>query len=250
MAAEGNARSAVTARLTENRLLAFLPAEERGRLAARAEIVHLEPLEVIGQPEEPITHAYFPLTGLLSIVALDEAGAVVEVGTVGNEGMMGLPTFLGMPLSPFQSMGEVPGEHARVPMADLLAVAVHGSTLHALLMRYAQAFSVLGGQSAACNRLHPLEERCARWLLLVHDRARADTFLLTHEVLGQMLGVRRASVTVALGILQTAGFIAYRRGEVTIRDREGLEAASCECYAIIQRQFTRLFPDDAREQEA
>ncbi len=236
----GEPQAAVAARLTENRLLAFLPAEERDRLAARAAIVHLAPLEVIGRPEEPLAHAYFPLTGLLSIVALDEDGAIVEVGTAGNEGMIGLPTFLGLPASPFQTMGEVPGEHARVPMRDLLAIAAPGTTLHALLMRYAQAFSVLAGQAAACNRLHPLEERCARWLLMVHDRARADTFLLTHEVLGQMLGVRRPGVTVALGILQTAGFITYRRGTVVVRDREGLEAAACECYAIITAEYDRL----------
>jgi len=229
--------AAAAVRLTNNRLLAFLP---------HAEIVHLEALEVIGEPDAPITHAYFPLTGLLSIVALDAEGRVVEVGTAGNEGMIGLPSFLGMPSSPFQSMGEVPGEHARVPIADLLAVAAPGSVLHALLMRYAQAFSVLAGQSAACNRLHPAEERCARWLLLVHDRAQTDSFLLTHEVLGQMLGVRRPTVTLALGIMQQAGFIAYERGQMTIIDRAGLEAAACECYGIIQAQFAQLFLDDAR----
>jgi len=194
--------------------------------------------------------AYFPLTGLLSIVALDAEGRVVEVGTVGNEGMMGLPTFLGMPDSPFQSLGEVPGEHARIPMADLLAVATPGSVLHALLMRYAQVFSVLAGQSAACNRPHTAEQRCARWLLMVHDGARADTFTLTHEVLGQMLGVRRPGVTVALGTMQQAGFIAYHRGAMTITDRPGLEEAACACYGIIQSQFARLFPDDDREQGA
>jgi CRP-like cAMP-binding protein len=240
----------IAARLTENRLLAAIPRAERDRLAARATIVHLEALEIIGRPEAPITHAYFPLTGLLSIVAIDVGGAIVEVGTAGNEGMIGLPTFLDMPASPFQTMGEVPGDHARVPIGDLLAAVAPGTALHRLLLRYAQAFSVLCGQSVACNRLHPIEERCARWLLMVHDRMGADTFQLTHDVLGQMLGVRRAGVTVALGILQTAGFIAYRRGTLTIRDRAGLEDVACECYTIIQRQFARLFPIDDRERAA
>ncbi len=204
---------------------------------------------MIGEPEAPLTHAYFPLTGLLSIVAIDADGGIVEVGTAGNEGMVGLHSFLGLPASPFQTMGQVPGEHARLPIGALLAAAAPGTALHALLLRYAQAFAVLAGQSAACNRLHPVEERCARWLLMVRDRARADTFPLTHDVLGQMLGVRRASVTVALGILQTAGFIAYRRGVVTIRDREGLEGTACACYGVIQRQFARLFPEDERERD-
>jgi CRP-like cAMP-binding protein len=239
-----------TLALTDNRLLAFIPCADRDWLTRHAKIVHLGPLEIICRPGEPISHAYFPLTGLLSIVALDTDGRAVEVGTVGNEGMMGLPTFLGMPGSPFQSMGEVPGEHVRVPMADLLAVATPGSVLATLLMRYAQAFSVLAGQSAACNRLHPIEERCARWLLMVHDRARADTFLLTHEVLSAMLGVRRPSITIALGIIHKAGFIDYHRGHITITNRPGLEAAACECYGIIRSQFARLFPDDAREQRS
>ncbi|HEY8600915.1 MAG TPA: Crp/Fnr family transcriptional regulator [Thermomicrobiales bacterium] len=248
MPASSNSRPDVVARLTENRLLASLPPEERDRLAARAEIVHLDALEVIGEPDAPITHAFFSLTGIISIVALDAAGDVVEVGTAGNEGMIGLPTFLGMPSSPFQSMGQVPGDHARVPIADLLAVAAAGSVLHGLLQRYAQAFSVLAGQSAACNRLHPVEERCARWLLMTHDRVRADSFLLTHEVLGQMLGVRRPSVSIAAATLQKAGYIRYHRGRITILDRPGLEEAACECYGVIQTQFARLFPDDAREQ--
>jgi len=175
---------------------------------------------------------------------------MVEVGTVGNEGMMGLPTFLGVPDSPFQSRGEVPGEHARVPIADLLAVATPGSVLHALLLRYAQVFAVLAGQSAACNALHAMAERCARWVLLVHDRARADTFTLTHDVLGQMLGVRRPSVSIALSTMQRAGLIAYHRGHLTITDRPGLEEAASACYGIIQTQFARLFPDDDREQGA
>jgi CRP-like cAMP-binding protein len=249
MATPGNTDPTVAARLTENRLLAFLPRAERDRLAGSAEIVRVEVMEILAHADEPLAYAYFPITGLISIVAIDVDGAIVEVGTAGNEGMAGLPAFLGAPASPFQTMGEVPGEHVRVPMRVLLAAAAPGTTLHALLLRYAQAFSVLAGQSAACNRLHPLEERCARWLLMVHDRAPSDTFLLTHEVLGQMLGTRRASVTVALGILQTAGFISYRHGEVTIRNREGLKEAACECYAVIQHQFTRLFPDDPREND-
>lgn len=226
--------------LRTNRLLAALPADEFDRLAPRLEIVYLDALDLIAGPGEPLPHAYFPLDGILSIVAIDADGGIVEVGTIGRDGMAGLPAVLGLPASPFQSMGQVRGHHARLPVPELLDAAMPGTALHALLLRYAQAFSVLSGQSAACNRLHPVEERCARWLLMTQDRVQADVFPLTHEVLGQMLGVRRPSVTLAAGILQRAGLISYRRGIVTILDRAGLEAAACECYGVIQNQFDRL----------
>ena len=223
-----------------NRLLAALPAGEYAALAPRLELVHLDALELIAGPGEPLPHAYFPLDGIISLVALDAGGGIVEVGTVGRDGMAGLPAVLGLPASPFQAMGQVRGRHARLPMADLLAAAAPGTALFALLLRYAQVFAVLGGQSAACNRLHPVEARCARWLLLTHDRAGADAFPLTHEVLGQMLGVRRPRVTIAAGLLQRAGLIRYRRGVITILDRAGLEAAACECYGVIRGEFARL----------
>jgi CRP-like cAMP-binding protein len=249
MRVPGDLGTAAPPRLTDNRLLTALPRDEYDRLAARLEVVHLEAMEIIAHPDEPLAHAYFPLTGIVSVVAIDADGAIVEVGTVGNEGLAGLPAVLGLGASPFQTMGQVPGRHARLPMPALLAAAQPGTALHALLLRYAQAYSVLCGQSAACNRLHPMEERCARWLLMTHDRVAADTFPLTHEVLGQMLGVRRPSVTIAAGTLQRAGLITYHRGVVTILDRPGLEAAACECYGAIQGQFARLYPDDPRERD-
>ena len=226
-----------------NRLLAALPPEEYDALAPRLTIVHLGTLEVIADAGEPLPYAYFPLGGIISIVALDADGGTVEVGTIGREGMAGLPAFLGLPGSPFQTAGQVPGYHARLPIGELLAAAVPGTILHILLLRFAQAFLVLAGQSSACNRLHPVEERCARWLLMSSNRVGATTFPITQEVLGQMLGVRRPSVTIAAGALQRAGLIAYRRGVVTILDRPGLEAATCECYRTIEHEFARLLGD-------
>lgn len=226
---------------SENRILAALPSEEYARLAPHLDCVKLQPLEILAHSGEPLHYAYFPLSGIISIVAIDADGGTVEVGTVGREGMAGLPAFLGAPNSPFQTMGQVPGFHARLPMERLLAVAVPGTTLHTILLRYAQAYYVLAGQSAACNRLHSMEERCARWLLLTHDRVTQDSFPLTQEVLAQMLGVRRPNVTVAAGILQKAGLITYRRGVITILDRDGLEAATCECYTIVEAAFAAIF---------
>lgn len=224
-------------------MLAALPHAEYAALAPRLGVVHLDALEIVAGPGEPLPHAYFPLSGVISVVAIDADGGTVEVGTIGREGMAGLPAFLGLPGSSFQTMGQIPGAHARLPIGDLLAAAAPGTALHALLLRYAQAYFVLGGQSAACNRLHPIEERCARWLLMCHDRVDGDTFPLTQEVLGQMLGVRRPSVTFAAGVLQRAGLIAYHRGIITILDRASLEAASCECYRVIQGEFARLAGD-------
>ena len=141
---------------------------------------------------------------------------------------------------------QIPGAHARLPIADLVALAVPGTVLHTVLLRHAQAFFILAGQSAACNQLHPVEERCARWLLLTHDRVAEDSFPLSHEVLGQMLGVRRPSVTLAAGVLQRAGLITYRRGVITVLDRAGLEAATCECYDVIQGEFARLLNEPGK----
>jgi CRP-like cAMP-binding protein len=240
MRVPGDLGAAAPPRLTDNRLLTALPREEYGRLAAHLEVVHLEALEVLAHPDEPLAHAYFPLTGIISVVAIDADGAIVEVGTVGNEGLAGLPAVLGLGASPFQTMGQVPGRHARLPMAALLAAAAPGTALHALLLRYAQAYSVLCGQSAASNRLHPMEERCARWLLMTHDRVPGDTFPITHEFLAIMLGIRRPSVTDTMVRLQEAGLLTYHRGVLTVLDRPGLEAVSCECYAITRAETERL----------
>ena len=154
--------------------------------------------------------------------------------------MTGLPAFLGAASNPLPTFVQVAGAFARLPLAAFRAASAPGTALHPLLLRFAQAYYVMAAQSAGCNRLHPVEERCARWLLLTHDRVGRDTFVLSHEFLGYMLGVRRASVTVAMGALQAAGLIAYHRGTLTIRDRPGLEAASCECYAIIHKAFAAL----------
>ena len=222
-----------------NRLLAALPEEEYAPLQPHLEMVEMPTGRTIYAPEERIEHVYFPLTGCASIVVSMADGAMVEAGTVGREGIVGLAAFLGTDAGPLTTLAQVPGAFARLPVAVFRDVAVAGSALHTILLRFTQAFYVLTAQSAGCNRLHPVEERCARWLLLTQDRAGRDTFQLTHEFLGYMLGTRRASVTLAAGVLQQAGLITYRRGVITILDRPGLEAAACECYGIITQEFAR-----------
>ena len=226
--------------LTTNRLLAALTAEELDGLRPHLAVVHLGVGDTVYAHAAPIRHAYFPLTGCASVVVTMADGAMVEAGTVGREGLVGLAAFLDADGGPLETLAQVPGDYARLPVAALRDAAAPGTALHRLLLRFAQAYYVLAAQGAGCNRLHPVEERCARWLLLTHDRAGRDTFLLTHEYLGYMLGVRRPGVTVALGALQRAGLIAYRRGEVTVEDRAGLEDGACECYGIITAEYDRL----------
>ena len=170
-------------------------------------------------------------------------GTRVEVATIGNEGIVGIPAFLGA-----QGMGardvyqvQVPGQVVAMEAREFLK-ATRREPLRGLVQRYAQALFSQVTQQVACNGLHSVEERCSRWMLLTHDRVGSDEFPLTQEFLAQMLGVRRASVSMAAGILQSAGFIRYSRGQVAIIDREGLENASCDCYRVIRTEFDRLLP--------
>jgi len=180
------------------------------------------------------------MSGMISVVALMSEGLGAEVATVGNEGMIGLPIFLGADSSPFHLMAQLDGEALRIPARDLEAALGPETRLSALLRTYSQAFFVQTAQNAACNGLHNVSQRGARWLLATHDRAGKDSFFLTQEFLAFMLGVARQSIGIAVGDLQERGLIEYRRGHMHIRDRDGLEAASCECYRIVQTEFARL----------
>jgi len=167
-------------------------------------------------------------------------GTAVETATVGNEGMVGLPVFHGVDRTAAQAFCQIPGDAFRVSTAAFRGELQYRGALGTLLGRYAEALFTQVAQSSACNRVHPMRERCARWLLTTHDRVGEDEFPLTHRFLAQMLGVRRATVTEAAGSLQAAGLIEYRMGTLRIRDRRGLESAACECYAIIRRAFGHL----------
>jgi CRP-like cAMP-binding protein len=233
-----------TARLHEvpgrNRLLASLPGGDREQLRPLLEPVRLDFKQVLYAPNEPIAHVYFPLDAVVSLLTVMEDGASVEIGTVGNEGMVGLPVFLGADSLPSQAFSQVPGDALRMEAPVFREAAERLPALRRAMHRYTQALFNQVAQSAACNRLHSLEERCARWLLMTHDRVGTDRFQLTQEFLAQMLGTRRPSVSVAAGMLQQAGFIRYSRGRITVADREGLEGASCECYEVIRQEFDRL----------
>jgi CRP-like cAMP-binding protein len=226
--------------ISRNSLFAELPEPELAAIGPLLERIHYTHGDWIARPDQPFSHGYFPLSGMASIVALTSEGLGAEVATVGNEGMVGLPIFLGAVSSPFALMWQLDGEALQISASDLIRVASPGSHLAAVLTKYTQAVFVQTAQSSACNALHPVSQRGARWLLATHDRADRDEFFLTHEFLAFMLGVTRQSVSIAVGDLQQAGLIRYHRGHMEILDRPGLEAASCECYRIVRAEFERL----------
>jgi len=230
----GNGRSASD--LTRNRMLAVLPEADRERLAPRLSPTFLEIKRVLFEPGKPIESVYFPLNGVISLVTPLEDGAIVEVATVGNEGVVGVPLVLGGSLA-VRAISQVSGWVLRMDAGTFLTEVERPGAMRDLTDDYLQALFGQISQAAACNRLHTNEERLSRWLLMSHDRVGLDEFGITHEFLGQMLGSRRATVTLSAGILQAAGLIKYHRGQVTIVDRHGLEQVSCECYGVIRDEL-------------
>lgn len=225
---------------TRNRILAALPDPERARLRASLERVELELRQVVIEPNRPMEHVYFPEDAVVSILGVMEDGSAIETATVGNEGMVGVPVFLGAMRMAAQAFAQVPGAAWRMPAEALREEVRREGELAGLLGRYTQALFTLVAQSSACNRKHGVDQRCARWLMMTHDRVAGDTFEFTHQFLSQMLGVRRATVTEAASALQERGLIEYTRGRITILDRAGLEAASCPCYGVIRAEFARM----------
>lgn len=206
------------------------------------ERVRLEQRDIVHEPGQSISHVYFPETAVLSLVSTMQNGATVEVGTAGCEGMVGLSVLLAEDVSTVRTLAQIPGAVERMTAEEFTHLASVPGAFHRTLLRYTQAFLTQVAQTAACNGAHLVEERCARWLLMTHDRVDGDDFPLTHEFLAFMLGVRRAGVTVAMRSLQEAGLVRYTRGRVSISDRVGLEAASCECYRVVRAHFERLLP--------
>lgn len=227
-------------RARHNALLRPLPAREYARLTGGGERIDADVRQLVYNPGDPISDVYFPVDAVYSMVATIDGEPAVEVGTIGREGMVGLPVFLGRGASPNKAFCQIPGEALRVPAEHLRAVLSDDGALHRQLHTFTQATMVQLSQNVACNRAHLSPARASRWLLMTHDRVGRDEFPLTHEFLAQMLGVRRATVSEVAGQLQAAGLIAYRRGMITIVDRAGLEERSCACYRIVREEFERL----------
>ena len=231
--------------MPKNRILAALPPEELERIQPHLEFVELPLRKVLIDPNRPIEHVHFVEEGVVSILGVMRDGTAVETATIGQEGMVGLPVFLGAESMAAQAFAQVSGSGYRLPAGVLLQELERGGAMRRLLGRFTQALITLVAQNSACNRVHSAEQRCARWLLLTADRAGRDTIDLTHLFLSQMLGVRRATVTEIAGGLQARGLIDYSRGRITLVDRAGLEETSCECYRVIQSEFDRLLENRA-----
>jgi CRP-like cAMP-binding protein len=222
-----------------NQILAALPPEEFDLIAPKLRPVHLELGETLYLPEQKIDYVYFINRGVVSLLATLENGATVEAGVIGHEGMAGIPVVLGADSTPNQALIQSEGEAFRMPSRDVRIEFRNGGKLRDLLLRYTHTLFTQVAQTAACNRLHSIEQRLARWLLLTQDRVGRDDFVLTQDFLSRMLGVRRAGVSVAASTLKQAGLIDYKRGIIFVLDRRGLENYSCECYRIVKEEYDR-----------
>jgi CRP-like cAMP-binding protein len=224
----------------KNRILASLPADEMKRLAPHLSTVMLKMNRTLHDSGQMVDTVYFLEEGICSTVVTMQAGNTIEVGITGRDGFVGLPAMLGTGHSPNRSFMQIPGNGFSVKAKILREQSEESCELRRCLHAGIQGMLVQTAQTAACNRVHELEERLARWLMMCHERVQSDHLHITHEFLAMMLGTRRTTVTVAAGMLHKAGLIAYSRGHVTIQNREGLRDAACECYQIIHNEYARL----------
>lgn len=232
--------SAATAPPIVNRLLDGLPHKERHRVIAQCEPVQLEFGSVLCEPGRPFRYLYFPLGGFISLVATLGQHRPLELGLIGNEGMLGATLALGVNAAPSRAVVQGSGSALRISATQLRQSLLECPHLLRTLRRYLYVMLTQLAQNAACGHFHEVEPRLARWLLMTHDRAHADHFYLTHEYLADMLGVRRSGITIAAGALQLRRLIHYSRGQITVLDRPGLEDAACECYQALSASYIRL----------
>ena len=223
-----------------NRLLGLLSSGDYQRLRPHLHRISLEYKQPLYRANKAIEYVYFIETGVGSLVNTMKNGDAAEVGTIGNEGVVGMPILFGDDRAPTNVYIQVPGVGLRMKSTLFEEELMRSNSMRAVMLRYAHAFFNQVAQSAACNHYHSLQQRCCRWLLMTHDRMHSDEFLLTQEFLAMMLGVQRTGVTAAAGALQRAGLIRYNRGNVAIFDRRGLIKQSCECYGVSKREFDRL----------
>jgi len=222
----------------ENRILGALPPEEYARLAPYLEVVRLPAGRVLCEAGGGIRYLYFLKGGMASLLSLTEDGHSVEVGMIGNEGVVGLPGILGIDAAPYRVVMQLPANALRIRVGVLRAEFERGGQLQKMLLRYMHTLLTQISQSAACNRYHTMKARLCRWLLVSLDHTHTDTLYLTQEFLSQMVGAPRTRITMVARDLQRAGLIRYSRGKITILDKRGLQAKSCECYRIVREQIS------------
>jgi len=229
--------------LSQNDLLAALPAEDSERLHHHLELVPLPLGEVIYESGAKLGHIYFPTTAIISLLYVTEDGASAEISIVGNEGVIGVAVFMGGDTMPNMAVVQSGGFAYRLKTQLLQQEFNRSLPMRHLLLRYTQALLTQMAQTAVCNRHHSIEQQLCRWLLLSFDRLPSNELIMTQELISNMLGVRREGITDAARKLQSAGLIEYHRGHITLLDRQGLEDNVCECYSVVKREYDRLLPD-------
>ena len=228
---------------SQNHLLAALPTAEFERLAAHLELVPMPLGEILYEPGGQLQHAFFPTTSIVSLHYVMASGASAEAAGVGNEGVVGISLFMGGDTTPSSAVVQTAGHGYRLESRVLKQEFQRGGLMQRLLLRYTQALITQVSQTAVCNRHHSVEQQLCRWLLLTLDRVSSRELVMTQELVASMLGVRREGITDAAGRLQHAGFIRYRRGHISVLQRSGLEARTCECYAVVKKEIGRLLSD-------
>ena len=226
-----------------NHLLAALPESEWQRWLPQLEAVSLPLGEVLYEPGTTLSHVYFPTTAIVSLLYVMENGASAEIAVVGNEGLVGISLFMGGESTPSRAVVQSAGRGFRLPAEALKEEFAHAGPVMHVLLRYTQALITQMAQTAVCNRHHSLDQQLCRWLLLSLDRLSGNELVMTQELIANMLGVRREGVTEAALKLQAAGMIRYARGRIRVLDRSGLEQRTCECYAVVKKEYDRLLPD-------
>jgi len=224
----------------ENHLIELLPAKDRRRLLGSAELVQLSQSDVLGEAGKPTRFVYFPVNGFISLVTSIDGKPVLEVGMVGREGLLGAQVALRVFTQPLHALVQGSGTAWRLPIRAFRSEVDHCIPLQHLLGRYVYVLMTQLASAAACTRFHQIDARLGRWLLMMQDRAHGDTFCVTHEFLSYMLGVRRVGITIAAVALQRKGVIEYRRGQVTVLNRQGLVAAACSCYRDDNQVYARV----------
>ena len=227
----------------QNRLLAALPPDDFVRLSASLELAPLVLGMALHESGAEMRHVYFPTDSIVSLLYVMEDGSSAEIAVVGNEGLVGVSLFMGGETTPSRAVVQSAGHAYRLPGRLLKEEFYRAGPMQHLLLRYTQALLTQMAQTAVCNRHHSLDQQLCRWLLLSLDRLSGNKLVMTQELIANMLGVRREGVTEAAGNLQDAGLISYRRGHISVLDRPGLEARTCECYSVVKRESDRLLPD-------
>jgi CRP-like cAMP-binding protein len=223
-----------------NHLLAALPADEFARLKPDLEPVSMSLGEVVYESGEQLEYIYFPTTAIISMLYIMENGSTAEIGMAGNDGLVGIALYMGGSTTPSRAVVQSAGNAFRLRTKALQSTFGLGGVFQNLLLRYTQSLMTQISQTAVCNRLHSVEQQLCRWLLINHDLLQTNKLIMTHDLIANMLGVRREGVSIAAGNLQKKNLIKYVRGTITMLDRQGLEIAACECYKVVKDEYDRL----------